>query len=186
MSYANVLSWKQENTYTRDVFIVLLSSLLIALMGQLSIPLPFTPVPISFRFQTVLLLSALLGSRRAVLATALFLLQGMMGLPVFANGVSGIAGLLGPVGGYYLGYLAAAFIVGYMSDSPKNRTLGRCAMSFLVGTLIVYACGTAYLTTFVGFQKALLLGVAPFIVGDIVKTLVCLRILRQMEWQKVA
>ena len=185
MSYANVLSWKQENTYTRDVFIVLLSSLLIALMGQLSIPLPFTPVPISFRFQTVLLLSALLGSRRAVLATALFLLQGMLGLPLFANGASGIAGLLGPVGGYYLGYLAAAFIVGYISESPKNRTLGRCAMSFLAGTMIVYTCGTAYLATFVGFPKALLLGVAPFVVGDVAKTFVCLKILSRMGWRRI-
>jgi biotin transport system substrate-specific component len=163
MILPNTLSLKKEHAFLRDMFLVVLSGLLITLMGQVSIPLPFTPIPISFRFQTVLLLSILLGSRRAVLSVAFFLLQGVFGLPVFA---------VGPVAGYLAGYLVAACVVGYMSEKRIQAPL-----SFLVGTLIVYVCGAAYLSTLIGLQKALLLGVVPFIVGDLLKTMVYLKIL---------
>lgn len=161
------LSLKKENTFIRDAVLIALSGLLIALMGQFSIPLPFTPVPISFRLQTILFLSVLLGSRKASLAVAFFLIQGALGLPVFATG---------PVAGYLVGYLVAACVVGYMSEKKMQAPL-----SFLVGTLLVYALGASYLALLVGVRKAILLGVVPFLLGDFLKTVVCLKML---SWQK--
>lgn len=177
MSYMNTLPWKQENVYLRDAFLILLSSLLITLMGQFSIPLPFTPVPISFRMQTIFFLAVLLGSRRAAMATFLFLVQGAVGLPIFAGGASGIIGLLGPSGGYYAGFVLAAFVIGNMTEKYKARPF----MAFFTGTLIVYLTGSAYLASFVGMQKAFLLGVVPFLFGDLFKSLVCLKML---DWMK--
>jgi biotin transport system substrate-specific component len=179
MTFANPLSTTQENTFARDAIIVVLSGLLITLMGQFSIPLPFTPVSISFRFQTILLLSVLLGSKRAVLACSVFLVQGAFGLPVFAGGTSGLVGLLGPSGGYIVGYLIAAFVVGWISEKSK-----KAIPALLAGTLIVYACGSVYLSTFIGIQNAILLGVLPFVFGDLLKTAAVLKILDRMGWQK--
>lgn len=156
----NTLSLTRENTFARDAILVVLSGLLITLMGQFSIPLPFTPVPITFRFQTILLLSVFLGSRRAALSVLVFLIQGPS---VFTPS---------PVAGYLVGYLIAAFVVGMMSEKQS-----RASLSFLVGTLIVYTCGAAYLSTLIGFQKAILLGVLPFIAPDLLKTVACLKIL---------
>ena len=161
----------QAASFMRDAAIVLLASFAIALVGQLSIPLPFTPVPIAFRLQTILCLGVLLGSKRAFLAVLAFLAQGLCGFPLFTNGMSGLAGLMGPTGGYLIGYLAAAFIAGYITEKNlASRTTAFCA-----GTLAVYMLGAGYLATFVGLQKALLLGIAPFILGDILKTIVCLK-----------
>ncbi len=170
------LTFPKQNVFARDVLLVVLSSLLISLMGQFSIHLPFTPIPISLRCQTILLLSVLLGSRRAGLAVLGFLMQGAIGLPVFAGGASTLAALLSPKGGYIIGFLMAAIVVGYMSEKKVRHSL-----SFLAGTLIIYACGSAYLSTFVGFSKALLLGVVPFVIGDFLKTAVCLKILGRFK-----
>jgi biotin transport system substrate-specific component len=168
----NTISLQKENSYVKDVLIVVLSGLLIGLIGHLSIYFPFTPVPISFRLQTILFLSLLLGSRRSLLAVAFFLAQGAFGLPVFAGGLSGLAGLVGPNGGYIVGYLMAAFVAGLMSERGVKPVF-----SFLAGTLIVYVSGASYLATWVGVQEAILLGIAPFILLDVLKTVASLKLL---------
>lgn len=154
----NTLLMTREKPFTRDVIIVLLAGLFITLMGQFSIPLPFTPIPIAFRLQTILLLSILLGSRRASLAVGVFMaLQAPL--------------LLGPTAGYIVGYLLAATLV-----KPEKPLY-----SFVVGTLVVYACGFMYLSTLIGVQKALLLGIVPFVLGDIIKTMICFKILNYVR-----
>lgn len=100
-----------------------------------------------------------------------------MGLPIFAGNASGLTGLLGPSGGYYFGFVIAAFTIGYLTEKYTLRPF----LSFLAGTLIVYAIGSAYLSTFVGIQKAFLLGVAPFLLGDLLKTFVCVKMLQWMK-----
>jgi biotin transport system substrate-specific component len=128
------------------------------LIGYLSIPLPFTPVPIAFRLQAILLLSVLFGSKRAFLATGIFL---SLSTPL----------LLGSTAGYIAGYFLAIPFVN--QDRP--------VYSFALGTLIVYASGFAYLSTLMGAQKAFLLGVAPFIFGDIIKSIIALKILNYVQ-----
>lgn len=180
MSFTRIFQLQNENTLLKNVTLVFLSSFLIALMGQFAIHLPFTPVPISFRFQTILLLSVLIGSRRAFVATVLFIIQGALGLfPM--SGSHGILGLIGPNGGYYLGFVIASFVVGWMCEKSKTYNFKSISFAMLVGTLIVYTFGAAYLSTFVGFPKSLSLGIAPFVLGDILKTVFCLKII---DWTR--
>ncbi len=159
----------------RNAALILLASFLICLSGRLSLPLWFTPVPLVLQNTTVLLIAALLGSRRGTAATLTFLLQGAIGLPVFALGQAGLPILLGPRGGYLIGYLIASFITGYFAEKNKPTT------AFLLGNLTIYFCGAGYLSTFVGLDKALLLGVAPFLLGDLLKALAALKF---VQWQK--
>ena len=161
-----------EKPNARDFALVLLASLIICLSGQIAIPLWFTPVPLALQNSTVLLMAALLGARRATAATFLFLAQGALGLPVFSNGHAGFQWILAPTGGYLFGYLLASYIVGTLVDKRKSPITALAA-----GNLTIYLCGASYLATFVGFGKALLLGVAPFVLGDILKTIVSLKVM---------
>src|SRR5579872_6334184 len=103
-----------RNTILRDVLLVLGASLALGLVGQLMIPLPFSPVPLALRSQLVLLFAAWLGPKRGALAVMGFLAQGIAGLPVFAMGTAGFGALIGAHGGYLIGYVAAAIVAGYL------------------------------------------------------------------------
>ncbi len=163
-----------EKTAAKDFTLCLLASFVICLSGQLSIPLWFTPVHISMLNAVVLLTGALLGSRRGSAAVFAFLVYGAMGLPVFSIGGSGVHFLLGPKGGYYIGFLIAAFVVGYMVEKGKN-----IISALVVGNLVIYLCGASFLASFVGWKKAFLLGVAPFLLGDLLKTIASVKIFQR-------
>jgi biotin transport system substrate-specific component len=156
---------------SRDFGIVLFASLIICLSGKISIPLWFTPVPMALQNSMVLLIAAFLGAKRGTVATFAFLAQGAMGLPVFSTG-AGFAILLGPTGGYLLGYLAASFVTGYLAERGKLFT-ALCA-----GNGVIYLFGALYLGKFVGMEKAFALGVVPFLFGDLLKLLISFRLLR--------
>ena len=111
-----------SRSWLKDIAVVIGASIIIALFAPLAIPLPFTPVPISTQCHVVLLISYFLGAKRASLAVLVFLCQGAMGLPVFANGASGILNIVGPRGGYLLGWLVAAFVTGLLMERVSNRT----------------------------------------------------------------
>ncbi len=172
-----------EQTRTRDFAWVLLATFAICLSGHISIPLWFTPVPLALQNSCVLLLAALLGPRLGFAAVFAFLIQGAMGLPVFSAGPTvGLARLVGPTGGYLLGYLVAAFVVGAIAERHKSLRGAVCALT--VGNAIIYLLGASYLAKFVGLNKAFALGVAPFLVGDFFKTLISLKILQWAGWRR--
>lgn len=171
-----------ERTIARDFILVILASFVICLSGYISIPLWFTPVPIATQNSTVLLMGALLGARRGAAATFACLAQGALGLPVFSNGASGFHHFFGPTGGYLIGYLIAAFVVGYIAE--RRRTIASAVGAMAAGNLIVYLCGASYLATFIGISKAFMLGIAPFIIGDLVKSLAIVKILQWAGWSK--
>ncbi len=160
-----------EKTIARDFAVVLLASLIICLSGQIAIPLWFTPIPIATQNSVVLLVAAFLGARRGAAATFAFLAQGALGLPVFSNGLAGFQNFLSPRGGYLIGYLIASYIVGYIIEKRKSPIT-----AFAAGNLTIYLCGASYLASFVGVGKAFLLGIAPFLFGDLCKTLISLKI----------
>jgi biotin transport system substrate-specific component len=164
-----------ERPILKDFTLVILASFLISLCGQLSIPLWFTPVPLAMQNTAVLLVSALLGAKRGSAAVFAFLFQGACGLPVFSGGLGGMHMFFGPRGGYLIGYLVASYLVGYIVEKYKSPIT---ALS--VGNLAIYLFGASYLATFVGPSSALLLGVAPFVAGDILKTVVGLKILQKL------
>jgi biotin transport system substrate-specific component len=100
---------------------------------------------------------------------ALYVAQGLAGLPVFAGGKAGLAVLLGPTGGYLIGFIAAAFVTGWLAERGWDRRPLTTAIAMVLGNLVIYLLGVCWLDVFVGISKAPLLGLVPFIPGDIVK-----------------
>jgi biotin transport system substrate-specific component len=123
-----------------------------------------------------------LGARRGAAATFAFLVQGSLGLPVFSNGGSGVLHILGPTGGYLIGYLVAAYVVGAIAE--RRNTMASAVFALVAGNLIIYLFGASYLSAFVGIDRAFALGIVPFLIGDMLKTAVCVKILHWAGWKK--
>jgi biotin transport system substrate-specific component len=171
-----------DRSWLRDVAVILGSSIIIALFAPISIRLPFTPVPIATQAHVILLLSCLLGSKRASMAVLTYLFQGAIGLPVFAGGGAGIMVLAGPTGGYLLGYLAAAFVTGFMMERITERTPSKAFAAMGVGNLVVYLFGLPWLSRYVGWQGAFVLGMLPFLIGDMLKLVVATKSLKGLRF----
>lgn len=175
MVYADILRpTVRRSALLYDAALVLAGSLLIALSAQIAIPLPFSPVPITGQTMAVLLVGALLGARRGSLAVLVYIAEGMAGLPVFApGGAVGPARLLGPTGGYLVGFVAAAYLVGLLAERGWDRRVSTTAAAMALGNVVIYTVGVLWLTVFVGsFSAALAAGVVPFIPGDLVKIVI--------------
>jgi biotin transport system substrate-specific component len=148
---------------------------LTAAAAQISVPVPFTDVPFTFQPTVVLLGGLALGSRLGMGSQVLYLLAGIAGLPVFAASATlppGALRLLGPTGGYLVSYPFAAFVAGYLAERGFDRRYLTSVLAMLAGLVVIYACGTIWLATFVrGIRAALAAGVYPFVAADIVKLL---------------
>jgi len=153
-------------------------SLLVALAAQVSIPLPFTPVPVTLQTLAVVLTGALLGSRRGTLAILLYLVEGSAGLPVFSLGRGGFIHLFGPTGGYLVGFMAAAWLTGFLVERRLAARLPGALLVLILGHLVPYVTGVAWLgISAVGFPKAFVLGFLPFLIGDAMKVAVSVGVL---------
>ncbi len=117
-----------------DAALILLGSLFVAALAQARIYLPFTPVPITGQTFAVLLIGAVLGSRRGAAAIGLYIAEGALGLPFFAGGNAGWAALAGPTGGYLIGFIAAAFLVGLLTERGLDRRFRTALPAFLTGS----------------------------------------------------
>ena len=158
-------------SYSHSVNLVLIigASLLIALMSQAVVHLPFSPVPITGQTFAILLVGASLGARRGALAVLAYLAEGLMGLPVFAGGGAGLTHLMGPTGAFLLGFVAMAMVVGWLAEHGRDRCIQSAWLIFLAGEVALFAIGLPWLTLYVGADKALALGLLPFIPGEIIK-----------------
>ena len=150
----------------REIVLVATGSILIALAAQFYFPLPFSPVPITGQTFAVLLLAALYGHNRGGLTVLTYLILGIAGRPVFASGTFGIATIIGPTGGYLVGFLPAAYIVGLLSKKGWDRKVWTTATSMIIGNVIIYLAGITWLSGFVGWDNVLQLGLIPFLIGD--------------------
>jgi len=172
MTYADVLRPSAKRyALTYDAALVLGGSVAMALSAQLAIPLPFSPVPVTGQTFAVLLLGALLGSRRGGLCLLAYLAEGAAGLPVFAGGTGGLLHLTSPTGGYLVGFVVAALVTGFLAERGWDRRFWTTIAAMLLGNIAIYAYGLPWLALFVGVGKALPLGLKPFIAGDIYKLL---------------
>ena len=153
----------------REVALILGGSLLIALSARLQLILPFSPVPITGQTFAILLLGALYGSKRGLATVLTYFALGVMGLPVFAGGAFGVARLIGPTAGYLAGFLAAAFVVGLLSERGWDRKPWTTASSMIIANVIIYMIGVLWLSRFVGWQRVLSTGFLPFLAGDALK-----------------
>jgi len=154
-----------------DVSLILAGSVLLALTGRVSFYLPISPVPITGQTFAVLLAGALLGPVRGPAAVVAYLCEGACGLGVFASGNCGLAYLLGPTGGYLLGFVPAAWLTGVLAQKGWDRRFWTTVLAMTAGTALILLAGSAWLACFVGAASALRLGVLPFVVGDIIKVL---------------
>jgi biotin transport system substrate-specific component len=153
----------------RQVAIVVGASLLVALCARLSVPLPFTPVPLTLSNFGVLVVGMLLGSKRGFAALALYLAQGAAGLPVFAVGAGGMAQLLGPTGGYLLAYPLAAFVAGWIAERGAGK-FGRFLVAAIAAEIVIFAGGLAWLMVLThGATQAMSFGFYPFVFAEIIK-----------------
>ncbi|MCS7285641.1 MAG: biotin transporter BioY [Anaerolineae bacterium] len=155
-----------------DLALVIGGSIFVALAARIAIPLPFTPVPITGQTLAVLLVGAVLGSKRGALSMLLYLLEGAAGLPVFAGGTGSLHRLLGPTGGYLFGFVAAAFVTGWLAERQWDRRFWSNFLAMLIGNIVIYLFGLPWLARFVGVERVLPLGLYPFIPGDLVKLVI--------------
>jgi biotin transport system substrate-specific component len=182
LSRSLTIELQRMPSWAKNILIVVGASIVLGLFANLAIPLPFTPVALVTQSGVVLLLAALLGSKRAPAAVALFLAQGAMGLPVFANGAGGFVKLIGPSGGYLLGYFVAAYVTAKIIEMSEERSLTNALVALTVGTLIILCAGGAWLASYVGASQAFVMGILPFLLGDLFKVAAILKILHWMGW----
>jgi biotin transport system substrate-specific component len=152
----------------RNVLLAIVGSLI--LWASAKVQVPFWPVPMTMQPMVVLLLGALYGPRLAVATVLLYLAQGAVGLPVFAGtperGI-GLPYMLGPTGGYMVGWLASAALVGAVFE--RTRGVLPVLLAMLAGVAVMYTTGFAWLATHIGAEKAFTAGVVPFVLGDVLK-----------------
>lgn len=144
-------------------------SLLTGLCAQLEIRLPWTPVPITGQTFATLYAGALLGAHWGALSVAMYLAEGCLGLPFFAGGAAGAAHLIGPSGGYLLGFAPAAWLVGRLAERGWDRSPDTAAAMMALGSCAILACGLAGLARFAPAGDLLALGLYPFVPGDLFK-----------------
>ena len=159
------------------------TSLFVALIAVGAfIIIPIGPVPIVLQNMFVLLAAIILGPVWGISCLTIYLLIGLAGFPVFAGGTSGIGKIMGPTGGYLLGYLPCVLVTAWTSKILGSK-IGTDILAMLVGSLIVYGAGVSWLATVsgMGFQKALVVGMYPFIIGDIIKIVAAAFIARYLR-----
>jgi biotin transport system substrate-specific component len=170
---------------SRQVALLVGGSLLVALCARISIPLPFTPVPLTVQNLGVLLVGLLLGSRRGFAAMMLYLAEGAVGLPVFSLstvGLTGIAQLMGPTGGFLLAYPFVAFLAGYIFERGTKSFL-RAAIAGLLDEIVLFAGGLTglYLYTH-SLAKAAYFGLYWFLAAEVMKVMFAAAI--ATRWQR--
>jgi biotin transport system substrate-specific component len=171
--------------WLRDMTLILSGALFVALLAQVKIPLPFTPVPLTGQTFAVLLVGAALGSKRGAASMALYIALGTLGLPVFAGGASGLTYLAGATLGYLIGFVAAAFVIGLLAERGLERSVRTSIVPFVIGTIVIYICGITWLTILLGsFSQAVAAGLLPFLIGDAIK-LVAASLTLPIGWKLV-
>lgn len=146
-------------------------ALLTAVAAQVRVPLPFTPVPITGSTFAVVLGGAALGMRAGAASQLLYLALGAVGLPVFTEASGGWQVFLGATGGYLVGFVLAAALVGWLAEQRYDRRFVTAVWLFALGNLVIYAVGVPWLMAVTGFGpgEAIAKGVVPFLAGDLLK-----------------
>ena len=184
----------------RTVILALLGSAFVALSAQAQVSLlPFSPVPITGQTFAVLIVGMAFGWRLGAVTLLLYMAEGAAGIPVFANLSAGPAVIVGPTGGYIVGFAAAAAVVGYLAQRGWDRNVGLTALAMLIGNVAIYLPGVAWLAAFYAgpgmeyiaatgaetpFGAATAAGVAPFLVGDALKLVLAACVL-PLAWKLV-
>ena len=178
-SFALENPFSKESSITLSILQVILASCFIALCAQIKIPLYFTPIPFTTQSIAVMLVGALLGSRKGSLAVLCYLMQGGLGLPVFVGGAAGsLAYFFGPTGGYLLGYVMQSYLIGWFTEKYPQANLFKVTAAIMLSVVVQMTAGSLWLAQFVGIKRCFMLGFFPFIVGDAAKACLVATILK--------
>jgi biotin transport system substrate-specific component len=158
--------------FAKEVLIIFAGFVTLAFLARVTLPLWFTPVPLTGSTLGVFLVASILGCKRATSAVISYIIAGGLGLPVFAYGAFGFAVLAGTTGGYIIGYVFAASVIGFMFDRGWGNTYLKRVLIITIGCSALFITGLIQLSFFVPAGKVLAYGLYPFIPGEIFK--ICL------------
>ncbi len=168
---------EKQSSWAYNLPSIALGVIAMARLAQFSIPLPFTPVPITGQTFGVAMIGLLWGWKRALATTVSYLLVGALGFPVFALGKAGLA--MGPTAGYLFGMVIASAWMGFLADHGWTKTFLRTWLAATSGSLIIFSCGLFVLSFFVPEGTLLAAGLFPFIPGDLLKTFLVANLVTQ-------
>tara|TARA_B100001057_G_scaffold339532_1_gene340335 strand:+ start:303 stop:890 length:588 start_codon:yes stop_codon:yes gene_type:complete len=165
--------FNNQSKLLSSIILIVTGTVLLTLSAKVAVP--FYPVPMTLQTLLVLFIGLTYGRILAPLTVALYLFQGAIGLPVFANG-GGVVYLLGPTGGYLIGFLGAVIILSHLSNIGWNRNYALTLVSLMVGTITIFSCGLLQLSVVLNksIADSMLLGLTPFIYGETFKILILL------------
>ena len=168
---------KIKHSILLDTALITAGSIFVAVTSQFTLYLPFSPIPITGQTLAVLLCGAVLGARRGGLSLMLYLLEGAIGLPVFAGGHGGVTVLFGPTAGYLVGFIPAAVLVGAFSEKGFFKRWHLTLFIFFIGQMIIYLFGALGLMPYIGYKNIFAIGIFPFLIGDAVKAIIAMVLL---------
>lgn len=160
-----------DTSLTLMAQICLLACGVAALAVSAHVKIPFYPVPLTMQTLVVLLIGMAYGSRLGGATVLAYLGAGAAGAPVFASG-AGILYFAGPTGGYLAGFFIATIVLGFLAERGWARSFVTTAFSMLIGIAIIYACGVTWLSQLIGLEKAVSIGILPFVYGDALKLVI--------------
>ena len=161
------------NKKTSAITMIAMMTAIMAIFSQVTIPLPFSPVPLTLQTAGVILAPVLLGAKKGSLSILAYILLGAFGVPVFSAGKAGLAVLYGPTGGFIFGFLIATFIAGLYWQIQEKKTLSKAYLTAIISITITMFCGVTWFSYIMGasLKMAFLLAVLPFLPLDIFKIL---------------
>ena len=162
---------------TKELILSAIFAAMTCVLALIAIPLPFTPVPITLHVMGVAMAGAILGKKLGFISQGVYMLLGAIGLPVFSGGRGGIGVILGPTGGYIIGFVIGAFVIGFLVENLSRYANGKKSeffilfFSMIVGLAVIYIIGALQLKAVLGLTlpQAIAGGVTPFIASDFVK-----------------
>jgi biotin transport system substrate-specific component len=172
MSHATLASrfWPETSSLASKVLLAVVGSMIVAVAAHISVPM--LPVPMTLQTMAVLAIGATFGARLGAATLALYVLEGAAGMPVFSPLADGYPGLAGPTGGYIIGFVFAAGLVGYLVENGWGRNVGKLFLACIAGAVVLYVPGLLWLGSYVGAEKVFEYGFNPFAIGDVVKAAV--------------
>ena len=176
-----VLPRIEESLWAKAI-LAIVGTAVLALSAKVQIP--FWPVPMTMQTFVVLVLGMAYGARLGAVTVGLYLIEGAAGLPVFATG-SGLAYIAGPTGGYLIGFLLASYVIGMLANGGWDRSMTKTLGAMLAGTVIIFFLGIAWLSTFIGFEKAIAAGLIPFLLSEGLKISLAV-IIMPLLWKRLS
>lgn len=159
-------TFENFNSNVVSVLLVLFGTILLAISAK--IQLPFWPVPMTMQTFVIFLIGMTYSVRLSFITVSMYLFEGALGLPVFASG-GGIAYLVGPTSGYLYGMLISSVVISYLANLGFSKTYLKTSISLLIGSFIIFLFGILYLGSIIGYEKAIIAGLLPFIPSELFK-----------------